>query len=239
MSMVEQVCREGDIYLLNSVNPWRIEGQKTICFELLQDLGWTTPDWIALPAGNLGNTSAFGKALREARAFDLVTRTPRLLSVQAAGASPFHRYMQKRGDAAEATAGGLDPEPAPETVATAIRIGAPRSWRKAARALAETNGRTEAVTDDEILDAKAAIDAAGIGCEPASAASVAGVRKVVRGGGIAPSDRVVCVLTGHLLKDPDTVLRYHRGELEGGRQNRIERAPADPDRLLAMLRDGA
>lgn len=189
------------IQLLNSVNPFRLEGQKSIVFELLDQLQWEVPDWIALPAGNLGNTSAFGKALREARAIGLIARMPRIAAVQASGAAPFARSFQD--DFAER----LRVEP--ETVATAIRIGAPASWKRAVRAIRETNGVVTAVSDAEILDAKAVIDAAGVGCEPASAASVAGVAQLRRKGVIRPSDRVVAVLTGHLLKDPSAVVAYH------------------------------
>jgi threonine synthase len=194
------------IRLLNSVNPWRLEGQKTIVLELLQQLGWEPPDWIAVPAGNLGNTSAFGKALREARALGLIPRVPRLLAVQAAGANPFYRSFR--------TGFRRRFEVPAETVATAIRIGAPASFERGARAIRETDGVVTQVSDAEILRAKAVIDAAGIGCEPASAASLAGVRKLRRAGRIGPHDSVVCVLTGHVLKDAQTVMDYH---LRGGR----------------------
>jgi threonine synthase len=184
------------IYLVNSVNPFRLEGQKTIVFELLQQLGWQPPDWIALPAGNLGNTSAFGKALREARSLGLIDRVPRLLAVQAAGAAPF----------AKAFAEGFVTRHRvrAETRATAIRIGDPASWDRAVTAIRETDGRVVAVSDEEIFAAKAVVDHAGVGCEPASAASIAGVRKLVAAGEIQSNARVAAVLTGHLLKDPGT-----------------------------------
>ena len=185
------------VYLVNSVNPFRIEGQKTIVFEMLQQLGWNAPDWIALPAGNLGNTSAFGKALAEAHRWGLIDRIPRLLAVQASGASPFaqsfaHHFAERIRVRAE-------------TRATAIRIGDPASWDRAVRAIEGTNGFVEAVTDDEIFAAKRVIDQCGIGCEPASAASVAGVRALAARGVIHRDDRVVAVLTGHVLKDPGSV----------------------------------
>jgi threonine synthase len=189
------------IYLVNSVNPFRIAGQQSCVLEILQQLAWDAPDWIALPAGNLGNTSAFGMALRAARELGILNRMPRLLAVQAAGAAPFaaafregfaHRHRVKA-----------------ETVATAIKIGDPASWDRAMRAMAETNGIVTDVSDDEILEAKAVIDGAGIGCEPASAASVAGVRRMVREGVIRPGERVVSVLTGHVLKDPGILIDYH------------------------------
>ena len=202
LTLARAASAELGIQLLNSVNPFRIEGQKTIVLELLEQLGWNAPDWIALPAGNLGNTSAFGKALREARDAGLIDRVPRLCAVQAEGAAPFARSFE-RSFAERVTV-------EPETIATAIRIGAPASWNRAVRAIRETNGVVTSVTDAEILEAKAVIDAAGIGCEPASAASVAGVAKLRRSGVITPSHRVCAVLTGHVLKDPDAVVDYHR-----------------------------
>ena len=201
LALARSASAELGIQLLNSVNPFRIEGQKTIVFELLEQLDWNPPDWIALPAGNLGNTSAFGKALREAHAARLIDRMPRLCAVQAEGAAPFARSF------ANDFADRVTVEP--ETIATAIRIGAPASWNRAVRSIRETNGVVTSVSDAEILEAKAVIDAAGIGCEPASAASVAGVRKLVRSGTIGGEERVVAVLTGHLLKDPDAVVAYH------------------------------
>jgi threonine synthase len=182
------------VYLVNSVNPFRIEGQKTIVLELLQQLGWDAPDWIALPAGNLGNTSAFGKALAEAHSFGLIERVPRLLAVQAAGAAPFARgFAEHFAERIKVHA---------ETRATAIKIGDPASWDRAVRAIAATDGVVESVTDEEIFAAKAVIDRCGVGCEPASAASVAGVRALAQRGVIKRGERVVAVLTGHLLKDP-------------------------------------
>ena len=186
------------IYLLNSVNPFRIEGQKTIVWELLQDLGWDPPDWIAVPAGNLGNTSAFGKALREAHQGGWIPRVPRLLAVQATGANPFARgYREGFAQRHRMT---------PETVATAIRIGDPVSWDRARTAIEATRGVVTEVTDDELLEAKARIDGAGIGCEPASAVTLAGLRKMRGEGVVREDERVACILTGHVLKDPDVIL---------------------------------
>jgi threonine synthase len=203
LALARAASHELGVYLANSVNPWRLEGQKTIVWELLAQLGWDAPDWIALPAGALGNTSAFGKALLEARALGLIERLPRLLAVQASGAAPFARGFDE-GFANRITVHA-------ETVATAIRIGDPASWDRAVRAIRATNGVVTTVTDDEIMDAKAMIDASGVGCEPASAASVAGVRSMVARGAIVAGERVVCVLTGHLLKDPEAVNAYHAG----------------------------
>ncbi len=200
------------VYLVNSVNPYRVAGQKSVVFELLQQLDWQPPDWIVLPAGNLGNTSAVGAALRDARAHGLVDRMPRVAAVQAAGAAPFARAF------AERTAEGLAERRAvqAETVATAIKIGDPASWDRAVRVIADTDGVVVAVDDDELLEAKAAVDAAGVGCEPASAASVAGVRRLVRDGVIRPGERAVAVLTGHVLKDPGVLLEVHRAGAAGG-----------------------
>ncbi|MFI5229918.1 MAG: threonine synthase, partial [Gemmatimonadales bacterium] len=200
LTLAREACAALGVQLLNSVNPFRLEGQKTIVLELLEQLDWAAPDWIALPAGNLGNTSAFGKALREARAIGLIDRVPRLAAIQASGAAPFATSF--RGGFAERVT------VAPETVATAIKIGAPASWNRAVRAIRETNGVVTAVSDAEILEAKAVIDAAGVGCEPASAASVAGVKALRDAGVIARDARVVALLTGHLLKDPGAVLAY-------------------------------
>jgi threonine synthase len=202
LRLVEEASEQLGVYLLNSINPFRIEGQKTIILELLQQLSWESPDWIIFPAGNLGNTAAFGKALREARAWGLIDRLPRLAAVQAAGAAPFARsfaegFVERHRVKAA-------------TVATAIKIGNPASYDRAVVAIRETNGVVLSVPDAELLEAKAAIDASGVGCEPASAVSLAGLRHLVRSGEVKPTDRVVAVLTGHILKDPDLLLRYHQ-----------------------------
>jgi len=201
LRLARESSRELGVYLANSINPWRVEGQKTIVFEMLQQLGWQAPDWIVLPAGNLGNTSAFGKALRELHALGLITKMPRVLSVQAMGAAPFAHAFE--------TGFTTHVPVRAATVATAIRIGDPASWDRAVRVIRETNGAVLAVNDDAILDAKAVIDAAGVGCEPASAASVAGVRAARASGLIGANDSVVAVLTGHVLKDPELVVQYH------------------------------
>jgi threonine synthase len=225
LRLVREASSALGITLLNSVNPWRIEGQKTIVLELLQQRGWDAPDWIVVPAGNLGNTSAFGKALREAKERGLISRVPRLASVQAAGAAPFFRSFR----------GGFKRRyrVAAETVATAIRIGDPASYDRGVRAIRETRGVVAAVSDGAILEAKAVVDAAGIGCEPASAASVAGVRHLRRRGVIRPGESVVAILTGHVLKDAETAMRFH--ERRGPRANppiEIEAKVAAVERVL-------
>jgi threonine synthase len=219
------------IALLNSINPFRLEGQKTIVFEMLEQLGWEAPDWIALPAGNLGNTSAFGKAIREAHAIGLIDRIPRIAAIQARGAAPFSQSF--RGDFAERV------RVEPDTIATAIRIGDPASWDRAVRAIRETNGVVADVSDAEILEAKAVIDSAGVGCEPASAASVAGVARLRRDGVIGPGERVVAVLTGNLLKDPGAIVKYHQEtEPAPARANRpieIEATLSEVERVLRQF----
>lgn len=207
MRVVQEACRALDIYLLNSINPFRVEGQKAIVLELLQQRDWQPPDWIVLPAGNLGNTSAFGKVLYEAYQLGLITRVPRLAAVQAEGANPFYRSF----------VGGFQTRERvhAETIATAIKIGDPVSFKRAARAIEWTNGVVTQVNDAEIMDAKAQVDAAGIGCEPASASSVAGLRKLVQEGVVKPGESAVAVLTGHLLKDPGATVDYHLNQLMG------------------------
>jgi threonine synthase len=207
MRLVEEVCRTRSIYLVNSVNPFRIEGQKSIAFELLQDLRWNVPDWIVVPGGNLGNSSAIFKGLAELHAAGLVATLPRIAVVQAEGANPLYRAF--------ASGAPLQPVAEPETIATAIRIGNPVSWKKCLRGVVATHGVVEQVSDQEILDAKARVDGAGIGAEPASCATVAGIRKLVERGVIARGAQVCAILTGHLLKDPDAVIGYHRGEIRG------------------------
>jgi threonine synthase len=202
LALLREASASLGVHLLNSINPFRLEGQKTIALELLEQLEWKAPDWIVLPAGNLGNTSAIGKGLREALALGLIDRLPRLAAIQASGASPFAQSF--RGGFVERIS------VTPETVATAIRIGDPASWERAVRVIRETNGVVLDVTDEEILEAKAVIDAAGIGCEPASAASVAGVAKLRRDGLLRADESVVAILTGHILKDPGAIVRYHQ-----------------------------
>jgi threonine synthase len=207
LELVRQVGADLGIYVLNSVNPFRLEGQKTIMFETMQQLHWQAPDWIVCPGGNLGNSSAFGKALHELYTLGFIDRLPRLAIIQAEGANPLYRSFVRGFDR-------LEPMTA-DTVATAIKIGNPVNYPKAARAIRWTDGVVEQVTDTEIMDAKAVIDAQGIGCEPASGCSLAGTRKLVASGVIRPGETVVAVLTGHLLKDPDATIGYHRNALEG------------------------
>jgi threonine synthase len=234
MALVEQVCRRESIYLLNSINPFRIEGQKAIGFELLQDLGWEVPDWIVVPGGNLGNSSAIFKGLEELASLGIIPRLPRLAVVQAEGANPLYTAFREGRE--------LEPVEHAVTLATAIRIGNPVSWRKSLRGVRSTGGVVEQVSDQEILDAKAIVDAAGIGAEPASCASVAGARKLVAGKVITAGDKVCCILTGHLLKDPDLTVAYHLDGVDGIRstfRNAPVRCAADLEAVLAALRGGS
>ncbi len=229
LRMVDQASTEFGVYLLNSINPFRIEGQKTVILELLQQLSWDAPDWIVFPAGNLGNTAAFGKALGEAHEWGLIARKPRLAAVQAEGAAPFARSFAdgfSRRHRVKA-----------DTVATAIKIGDPASYDRAVVAIRDTNGVVLSVADSELLEAKAVIDASGVGCEPASAVTLAGLRQLVQQGSVKPADRVVGILTGHILKDPGLLLRYHQ-ELDPpppGANRPIEIEPT-LEALAAVLR---
>lgn len=201
MRMIREAQERLAAYPLNSINPFRLEGQKTIIWETLLQLNWKVPDWFVFPGGNLGNTSAFGKALFEAYELGLIDRMPRFAVIQAAGASPFYRAYKDHF--ASLTTQKAD------TIATAIKIGDPVNYPKAVRALKWTNGIVESVTDEEILEAKAYVDAAGIGAEPASCATVAGVKKLIGSGEIKPKETVVGILTGNILKDPQVIVDYH------------------------------
>jgi threonine synthase len=202
-----------DIYFLNSVNPFRVEGQKTVMIEMMEQLNWQVPDYVITPGGNLGNTSAFGKALEELKEFGFIDRVPKLVVVQAAGANPFAQLWRSGADE-------LIPAAHPETVATAIRIGNPRSWRKALHSVKYTGGFVMDVTDEEIGEAKAFIGLDGIGCEPASATTLAGLRKLHAQGKLDRDATVVAILTGHALKDTDYILKAH-AKLKGARFSEV------------------
>jgi threonine synthase len=194
------VSADRDLYFLNSINPFRIEGQKTAMFELLEQLSWRPPDVLVVPGGNLGNSSAFGKAFMEMKRFGLIERVPRMVIVQAEGANPLARLWRLQSKQLEAVA-------EPETVATAIRIGNPRSWKKALEAIEFTGGLVMDVTDEELGEAKEVIGRDGIGCEPASATTLAGIRKLIQSGELHPEAKIVAVLTGHVLKDTDYIIK--------------------------------
>lgn len=223
LRQVQDVSRRLGIYLVNSVNPFRLEGQKTVMLRILEALRWRVPDWIVVPGGNLGNVSSFGKAFIELKELGLIDRTPRLAVVNAAGADTFYQLHERHGlrwnggvferqkidaymtamDAANRRA---------DTLASAIEINRPVNLPKALRALERCGGVVREATDQEMLDAKAKVGAGGLGCEPASAASVAGLLKLVKEGVIDKDETVACVLTGHVLKDPDATVAYHTAD---------------------------
>jgi len=203
------------VYLLNSVNPYRVEGQKTAAFELLEQLEWEPPDHIIVPGGNLANSSAIGKALLEMKQLGFIQRVPKVSVIQAEGANPLVRTIRENGGQQ------LIPVHA-ETMATAIRIGNPASWKKALRVLRETGGTVEQVSEIEIAFAKAEIGSEGVGCEPASAVTLAGLKKLVQQGFVKRNESVVLILTGHVLKDAEFTLKFHRGDLFAGTPQQAE-----------------
>jgi len=225
MARVQQVSRDLGMYLVNSVNPFRLEGQKTIMYRVLEALRWEVPDWIVVPGGNLGNSSAFGKAFAELSQLGLVSRVPRLAVINAAGADTLHALYEERGlrwnggradmTLVERYYQELDAQARKaSTIASAIEINRPVNLRKCLRALEQMQGVVRQVSDQEILDAKAKIAAGGFGCEPASAASVAGAKLLCEEGIIGRDERVVCILTGHQLKDPTATVAYHTTDQE-------------------------
>jgi threonine synthase len=218
MAQVEQICRDEGCHLLNSLNPFRVLGQQTLALEIAQQLSWDAPDWIVLPAGNLGNTTAVGRGLLLAYRYGLICRLPRIAAIQASGANPFYRsFLDGFAD--------LRPVKA-HTLASAINIGNPVSFRRAREVLRATRGVVAEVSDQEILRAKAIVDQTGIGCEPASAASIAGLLRLVRAGEIRHTDRVVAILTGNLLKDTASVQpsrqAYDQYREEPGKHRSVE-----------------
>src|SRR5438309_266264 len=259
MQRVQQVARKLGIYLVNSINPFRLEGQKTIMFRVLEALRWEVPDWVVVPGGNLGNVSAFGKAFIELAELGLLTRLPRLAVINAAGANTVFQLHERhalrwnagRPEAATVARyyGGLDAGSLrASTIASAIEINRPVNLPKALRALDRCGGVVRDVTDQEILDAKAKVGAGGLGCEPASAAGVAGARKLRQEGVIAPGERVVCILTGHQLKDPTATVAYHsadqktfdevlgsRGVRRATYANRAIQVPNDLDEIIKAI----
>jgi threonine synthase len=220
MRLLNEIVRRAPIYLLNSVNPYRLEGQKTPAIEIAEAFDWNVPDHIIVPGGNLGNSSALGKGFRELLELKLVARMPRISVIQAAGANPLVRSL------AETHGAVLEPMEA-HTRATAIRIGNPASWRKAARVVLESEGWCLDVSEAEIAIAKAELGSEGLGCEPASAVTLAGLKKLRAQGVVHSGQTVVLVLTGHTLKDADYTIDFHRGTLlkeeeKAGLENEIE-----------------
>jgi threonine synthase len=239
--VLNEVVERMPVYLLNSVNPYRVEGQKTAAFELLEQFDWAVPDHIIVPGGNLANSSAIGKALREMKQLGFISRLPKISVVQAEGANPLVRTIRENGGEKLVAVHA-------ETMATAIRIGNPASWKKALRVIEESGGTVEQVSEVEIAVAKSEIGAEGIGCEPASAVTLAGLKKLVKRGFVKPQESVVLVLTGHLLKDSEFTLKFHRGDLftgtahesEGRTSKEHQRAPLvlEPsvERVISLLK---
>jgi threonine synthase len=220
LRIVRVLCEEESLYLLNSVNPYRLEGQKTIAFEVAEKLGWDVPDRLILPVGNAGNISAIFKGFLELKTLGITDNIPRMTGIQAAGAKPIVNAFKE--DKAEIT-----PEEKPETIASAIRIGNPVNAAKALVAIRESGGVAESVTDAEITEAQLELARLeGIGVEPASAASIAGLKKLVEMGKIERDERIVCITTGHLLKDPERVIEICKPPME---------VEADVDALRKML----
>jgi threonine synthase len=196
------------IYLLNSINPFRIEGQKSLAYEICDQLNQESPDRVVVPVGNAGNISAIWKGFTEFHKLGVVKMLPRMTGIQAVGAAPIAQAIKNGSDE-------IVPVGKPETVATAIRIGAPVSWKKALNAIRDSHGTAETVTDAEILDAqKLLARVEGLFVEPASASSIAGLKKLAENGEIDSDERVVCVTTGHGLKDPDTAVQMSEKPLE-------------------------
>jgi threonine synthase len=239
--LLQEIAQRYPIYLLNSINPYRLEGQKTAAVEMLEQLGWTVPDHVIVPGGNLANSSALGKGLLELHELRLISTVPRVSIIQARGANALVRTMREKGGRELVAVKA-------ETMATAIRIGNPASWKKAVAVLNATQGTCEEVSEEEIAVGKAEIGAEGIGCEPAAAVTLAGLKKLVRTGFVRLHELVVLVLTGHLLKDPEYTLNFHRGGLFSSEsigeeaQREFEKLrkpplvlPAEPDAVIAAL----
>lgn len=256
MRVVQELATDSSIYLANSINPFRIEGQKTVAFDMMHQCAWRVPDHVVVPGGNMGNSSALAKGFDELLRLGLIDRLPKLHVVQAEGAAPLARlFAEMGGDQLQANASLLPDRITqvehPQTLATAIKIGAPVSWQKSLRGVLRSSGQVLAVSEQEIADAKAVIGRDGIGCEPASATTVAGIRRLAASKIIHHEEFVVAVLTGHLLKDPDYVSHYHRGTLSlpsggegedeagqkilGAFRNPPERVAASRDAILKSL----
>ena len=230
LRLLQELVLRAPVYQLNSINPFRLEGQKTLALELLEQLDWQPPDHIIVPGGNLGNSSAIGKALLEMRDLGLISRLPKLSVIQAEGANALVRTMR---EAAGKKLVGVQAE----TRATAIRIGNPASWKKAVHVLATTGGACEQVSEVEIAQAKAEIGAEGIGCEPASAVTLAGLKKLVEQGFVKRQESVALVLTGNLLKDPDFTMEFHRGDMFKDGADEITRTALDRLRRPPIVLD--
>jgi len=230
LGLLQELVLRAPVYQLNSINPFRLEGQKTLAFELLEQLDWQPADHIIVPGGNLGNSSAIGKALVEMRDLALISRLPKLSIIQAEGANALVRTLREAGGKRLVSVHA-------ETRATAVRIGNPASWKKAVHVLEATGGACEQVSEIEIAQAKAEIGAEGIGCEPASAVTLAGLKKLVKQGFVKPDESVVLVLTGNPLKDPDYTMGFHRGDLFNDTPDEGNSAALNPLRRPPIVLD--
>ncbi len=245
MKQVQAVCKELGLYLLNSLNPYRLEGQKTIMYRIIEALGWQVPDWIIVPGGNLGNSSAFGKAFYELKQLGLIDRIPRMAVINSTGASTLSDLVNDKkltwngGQVnqqiiddyyADLTARNFSPH----TIASAIEISRPVNLKKCLRAIDICNGVVLAVPDEEIKDAKALVGKYGLGCEPASAATIAGLKHLLADGIVDKDARIACVLTGHALKDPDLTVNYHKDK-QGRFANPPIEAPNDLEQIIKLI----
>ena len=226
MRLTQELADVPWIYIANSLNPFRIEGQKTVGYELMMQFDWQVPDHVVVPGGNMGNSASLGKGFSEMKRMGLIDRIPKLNIIQAEGAAPLAQLFSKLGQSN--TAQEIEKISHPRTLATAIKIGAPISWKKALRAVLQSGGNVISVTEQELADAKVMIGREGIGCEPASAATVAGIKKLTAAGKIEKNESVVGVLTGNVLKDPDYVAHYHRGTLSLETEAKIDGAGFQP-----------
>ncbi len=246
MRQVQDVCTKLGLYLLNSLNPFRLEGQKTIMYRIIEQLGWEVPDWIIVPGGNLGNSSAFGKAFSELKQLGLIKKVPRMAIINASGADTLTDMVNNKklkwnngkvdqkiidNYYADLTARKFSPH----TIASAIEISRPVNLKKCLRAIDVCDGVVLAVTDDEIRDAKALIGKYGLGCEPASAATIAGLKHLLANDTIGKDQRVACVLTGHALKDPNVTVSYHK-EKQGQFSNPPIEAPNDLQKIIELIK---
>jgi threonine synthase len=245
MRQVQGVCTRLGLYLLNSLNPFRLEGQKTIMYRIIEGLNWEVPDWIIVPGGNLGNSSTFGKAFAELKQLGLIKRIPRMAIINATGADTLSELVNNKklvwnnGKVEQAiiddyyadlTARNFSPH----TCASAIEISRPVNLKKCLRAIDVCNGVVRKVSDEEICDAKAIVGKYGLGCEPASAATIAGLKHLRAEGEISADDRVACVLTGHALKDPNVTVNYHK-EKQGQFSNSPIEAPNNLDEIIRLI----
>jgi threonine synthase len=246
MRLVRELGEDPSIYVANSINPFRIEGQKTVAYEMMEQCNWQVPDHVVVPGGNLGNSTALGKGFQELMELGLIKRLPKLNVIQAEGAAPLAHLFASLTASQLAGEAPLPDTLAyvenPQTLATALKIGAPVSWKKCLRAVLRSGGKVIAVSEQEIADAKAMIGRDGIGCEPASATTVAGIKKLAAAGHIRDDGSVIAVLTGHILKDPDYVSHYHRGTLsfaggkDGSAPQHIAGTFANPPRRVSATK---